>query len=259
MSRSEKLVVAVSGKGGVGKTTITALILRSLIDMGVKSILVVDADPASNLPDVLGVKVDKTVGDVTNELKKAIDRGEFPPLLSKRDFLEFRVFEVLKELPDFDLLVMGRTEGEGCYCMVNDVLTEVVDALSRNYAITLMDMEAGLEHLSRRTDRDVDYMIIVTDPSKMGLMTALRIKNLAKEVHIEFKKIFLVGNKFSLNQEDLLHKYANEIGVESLGIVPYDENVFRFNLEGIPLLKLPDDSPALRAVRDIVKKMNLVR
>ncbi|MEM4603078.1 MAG: ArsA-related P-loop ATPase, partial [Candidatus Nezhaarchaeales archaeon] len=118
MSRSEKLVVAVSGKGGVGKTTITALILRSLIDMGVKSILVVDADPASNLPDVLGVKVDKTVGDVTNELKKAIDRGEFPPLLSKKDFLEFRVFEVLKELPDFDLLVMGRTEGEGCYCMV---------------------------------------------------------------------------------------------------------------------------------------------
>ncbi|MEM2534845.1 MAG: ArsA-related P-loop ATPase, partial [Candidatus Nezhaarchaeales archaeon] len=155
MSRSEKLVIAVSGKGGVGKTTITALMLRALIDMGIKSILVVDADPASNLPDVLGVKIGKTVGEVTNELKKAIDRGELPPLLSKRDFLEFKVFEVLNELPDFDLLVMGRTEGEGCYCMVNDVLTEVVDALSRNYAITLMDMEAGLEHLSRRTDRDV--------------------------------------------------------------------------------------------------------
>ncbi|MEM0232991.1 MAG: AAA family ATPase [Candidatus Nezhaarchaeales archaeon] len=259
MSRSEKLVIAVSGKGGVGKTTITALMLRALIDMGIKSILVVDADPASNLPDVLGVKIGKTVGEVTNELKKAIDRGELPPLLSKRDFLEFKVFEVLNELPDFDLLVMGRTEGEGCYCMVNDVLTEVVDALSRNYAITLMDMEAGLEHLSRRTDRDVDYMIIVTDPSKMGFMTASRIKNLASEVHIEFKNIFLVGNKFSLDQENLLYKYANEIGVEPLGIVPYDENVFHFNLEGVSLLKLPDDSPALRAVKNIVKKMNLVR
>lgn len=258
MSKSEKLVIAVSGKGGVGKTTITALILRALIDMGIKSILVVDADPASNLPEVLGVEVDKTVGDVTNELKKAIDRGEFSPLLSKREFLEFKVFEVLKEFPRFDLLVMGRTEGEGCYCMVNDVLTEVVDALSRNYAITLMDMEAGLEHLSRRTDRDVDYMIIVTDPSKMGLLTVSRIKKLANEVHIEFKKIFLVGNKFSLDQEDLLHKYADEIGVELLGIIPYDENVFRFNLEGIPLLKLPDDSPALRAVKNIVKKMKLV-
>jgi len=259
VSRSEKLVIAVSGKGGVGKTTITALMLRALIDMGIKSILVVDADPASNLPDVLGVKIGKTVGEVTNELKKAIDRGELPPLLSKRDFLEFKVFEVLNELPDFDLLVMGRTEGEGCYCMVNDVLTEVVDALSRNYAITLMDMEAGLEHLSRRTDRDVDYMIIVTDPSKMGFMTASRIKNLASEVHIEFKNIFLVGNKFSLDQENLLYKYANEIGVEPLGIVPYDENVFHFNLEGVSLLKLPDDSPALRAVKNIVKKMNLVR
>ena len=257
MSKSEKLVIAVAGKGGTGKTTIVALILRSLIEAGVKSILVVDADPDSNLPDVLGIKVERTVGDVTNELKKAIDRG-LPPTLSKRDLLEFKVFEVLKELPTFDLLVMGRTEGEGCYCMVNDVLTEVVDKLSKNYAITLMDMEAGLEHLSRRTDRDVDYLIIVTDPSKMGFQTASRIKKLAGEVHIQFKRIFLVGNKFSLQQEGLLYKYAKEIGVEPLGIVPYDENVFRYNLEGISLLSLSSDSPALVAVRDMVKKMGLI-
>jgi len=257
LSKSEKLVIAVAGKGGTGKTTIVALILRSLIEAGVKSILVVDADPDSNLPDVLGIKVERTVGDVTNELKKAIDRG-LPPTLSKRDLLEFKVFEVLKELPTFDLLVMGRTEGEGCYCMVNDVLTEVVDKLSKNYAITLMDMEAGLEHLSRRTDRDVDYLIIVTDPSKMGFQTASRIKKLAGEVHIQFKRIFLVGNKFSLQQEGLLYKYAKEIGVEPLGIVPYDENVFRYNLEGISLLSLSSDSPALVAVRDMVKKMGLI-
>jgi len=258
VSKSEKLVIAVSGKGGVGKTSTTALILKTLIDSGVKSILVVDANPDSNLPEVLGVEVQKTVGDVTNELKKAIDRGELPPMLSKRDLLEFKVFEVLKELPEFDLLVMGRTEGEGCYCMVNDVLTEVVDTLSRNYAITLMDMEAGLEHLSRRTDRDVDYMLIVTDLSKMGFLTASRIKKLAGEVHIQFKKIFLVGNRFPPNKEGLLYKYAEEIGVEPLGIIPYDENIARFNLEGIPLLKLPSDSPALLAVKGIVKKMGLI-
>jgi len=258
LSRSEKLVIAVAGKGGTGKTTIAALILRALIDAGVKSILVVDADPDSNLPDVLGVKVEKTVGDVTNELKRAIDKGELPPTLSKKDLLEYKVFKVLKELPTFDLLVMGRTEGEGCYCMVNDVLTEVVDTLSKNYAITLMDMEAGLEHLSRRTDRDVDYLIIVTDPSKMGFQTASRIKKLAGEVHIQFKKIFLVGNKFFPRQEELLYKYAEEIGVEPLGVVPYDENVFRYNLEGTSLLSLPSDSPALMAVREMVKKMGLI-
>ncbi len=258
MLKSEKLVIAVSGKGGVGKTSTTALILKTLIDSGVKSILVVDANPDSNLPEVLGVEVQKTVGDVTNELKKAIDRGELPPMLSKRDLLEFKVFEVLKELSEFDLLVMGRTEGEGCYCMVNDVLTEVVDTLSKNYAITLMDMEAGLEHLSRRTDRDVDYMLIVTDLSKMGFLTASRIKKLAGEVHIQFKRIFLVGNRFPLDKEDLLHKYAEEIGVEPLGIIPYDENIAHFNLEGIPLLKLPSDSPALLAVKDLVKKMGLI-
>ncbi|MEM4576518.1 MAG: AAA family ATPase [Candidatus Nezhaarchaeales archaeon] len=259
MSKGEKLVIAVAGKGGVGKTSITALTLKSLIEAGVKSILVVDANPDTNLPEVLGVKVEKTIGDVTNELKKAIDQGELPPTISKRDLLEYKVFEVLKELPEFDLLVMGRTEGEGCYCMVNDILTEVVDALSRNYAITLMDMEAGLEHLSRRTDRDVDYMIMVTDPSRMGFLTASRIKKLAKEVHIQFKRIFLVGNKFTPSQEALLYEQAKEIGVEPLGIVPYDENIFRFNLEGKSLLELPDDSPALVAVRSIVRRMGLIR
>ena len=258
MSGGEKLVVAVSGKGGVGKTSLTALILRSLLDAGVKSILVVDANPDSNLPEVLGIEVERTVGDVTNELKKAIDRSELPPTMSKRDLLEFKVFQVLKEMPAFDLLVMGRTEGEGCYCMVNDVLTEIVDTLSKNYAITLMDMEAGLEHLSRRTDRDVDYMIIVTDLSRMGFLTASRIKKLAGEVHINFKRIFLVGNRFPPDKEELLKSHAEQIGVEALGIIPYDENVARYNLEGIPLLKLPSDSPALQAVKGMVKKMGLI-
>ncbi|MDI9619499.1 MAG: AAA family ATPase [Candidatus Nezhaarchaeota archaeon] len=258
MQAGNKLVIAVSGKGGVGKTTTTALMVKALLGSGLRSMLVVDANPDSNLPEVLGVKVEKTVGDVTSELKKAIDRGELPPTVSKRDMLEFKVFEVLKELPEFDLLVMGRTEGEGCYCMVNDVLTEVVDTLSKNYAITLMDMEAGLEHLSRRTDRDVDYMLIVTDLSRMGFLTAARIKKLAEEVHINFKRVFLLGNRFPADKEAILNSYAKEIGVEPLGIVPYDDNVARFNLEGIPLLKLPDNSPALIAIKGFVKKIGLI-
>jgi CO dehydrogenase maturation factor len=253
-----KVVVAVSGKGGVGKTTITALMVKLLSESKRGSMLVIDANPDSNLPEVLGIKVAKTVGTVANELRKSIDRAEVPIGMSKRDILESKVFEVLKETPNFDLLVMGRTEGEGCYCLVNNLLTHIIDTLSKNYDLTLMDMEAGLEHLSRRTSRDVDIMIIVTDTSHMGLQTAKRIKELAKEVHIQFKKIYMIGNRFPLEMENMLKEETKKIGIEFAGIVPLDDNVFKNNLTGQPLLSLPEDSPALQAMRNILTQINLL-
>ncbi|MEM2961382.1 MAG: AAA family ATPase, partial [Candidatus Bathyarchaeia archaeon] len=144
------LVISVSGKGGVGKTVVTALLLKLMIGRG--SILAVDADPATNLPDVLGVRVEKTVGAVVDELKRRVQRGDLASTISKEGVLEAWIYEVLVEADGFDLLAMGRTEGEGCYCSVNYMLAKIVDSLSRNYDYTLMDMEAGLEHLSRRTD-----------------------------------------------------------------------------------------------------------
>jgi CO dehydrogenase maturation factor len=252
------VVVAVSGKGGVGKTTITALMVKLLSESKRGSMLVIDANPDSNLPEVLGIKVAKTVGTVANELRKSIDRAEVPIGMSKRDILESKVFEVLKETPNFDLLVMGRTEGEGCYCLVNNLLTHIIDTLSKNYDLTLMDMEAGLEHLSRRTSRDVDIMIIVTDTSHMGLQTAKRIKELAKEVHIQFKKIYMIGNRFPLEMENMLKEETKKIGIEFAGIVPLDDNVFKNNLTGQPLLSLPEDSPALQAMRNILTQINLL-
>jgi len=252
------LVVAVSGKGGVGKTTITALMVKLLSESKKGSMLVIDANPDSNLPEVLGIKVAKTVGTVANELRKSIDRAEVPIGMSKRDILESKVFEVLKETPNFDLLVMGRTEGEGCYCLVNNLLTHIIDTLSKNYDLTLMDMEAGLEHLSRRTSRDVDIMIIVTDTSHMGLQTAKRIKELAKEVHIQFKKIYMIGNRFPPEMENMLKEETKKIGIEFAGIVPLDDNVFKNNLAGQPLLSLSEDSPALRAMRNILAQINLL-
>ncbi|MEM3596358.1 MAG: AAA family ATPase, partial [Candidatus Bathyarchaeia archaeon] len=159
----QKIVISVSGKGGTGKTTITALILKSLIERGSKSILAVDADPATNLPDVLGVKIGRTVGMVVDELKRKIDRGEIPPTVTKKELLEGGINSVLVETERFDLLAMGRSEGEGCYCSVNYLLASIIDSISKNYDLTIMDMEAGLEHLSRRTDRDVDVMLVVTD------------------------------------------------------------------------------------------------
>ncbi len=253
------LAISISGKGGTGKTTLAALLLRTLLnDDKDRSILMVDADPASNLQEVLGVKVEKSVGKVANELKKKIETGGIPIGVSKAELLEAWVYETLVELNDFDLLVMGRTEGEGCYCYVNSVLTRILDAITKNYDVTIMDMEAGLEHLSRRTDRDVDVMLIVTDPSSMGFKTAERIKELAHEVHINVKEIYLVGNKFSNELAPLLEEKAEEIGVELAGFIPPDPNVVKFNMEGRPLLELPKDSPALRAAEKIARRIGLL-
>jgi len=252
------LVIAVSGKGGVGKTTITALMVKLLSETKERSMLVVDANPDSNLPEVLGTSVKKTVGMVTDELKRSIERAEIPLGMTKEQILESKVFGVLKETPSFDLLVMGRGEGEGCYCSANALLTRIIDTLSKNYDLTIMDMEAGLEHLSRRTDRDVDIMIVVTDPSFMGLQTARRIKELAPEVHIEFKKIYLIGNRFSPNMEATLRQEAEKIGIELAGIVPHDENVFTHNLSGKPLIDLSPESSALVSVKRILMHIGLL-
>lgn len=252
------LVIAVSGKGGVGKTSITALMIKLLSEDKGKSILAIDANPDSNLPNVLGVSVNKTVGMVTDELKKSIERAEIPIGMTKEDILESHVFEILKETTNFDLLVMGRGEGEGCYCPVNALLTRIIDTLSKNYDLTIMDMEAGLEHLSRRTDRDVDIMFIVTDPSSMGLQTAKRIKELAKEVHIQFKKIYLIANRFKPDLESKISEEAMKIGVELAGIVPYDDNVFHYNMEGKPLTSLSNGSPAVASVKKILLKTGLL-
>ncbi len=250
--------MAVSGKGGVGKTTLTALMVKILSEANGRSLLVIDANPDSNLPDILGVSYSKTVGMAVDELKEAMERSSLPPEVSKERFLETKIFELLEETPNFDLLVMGRGEGEGCYCPVNAFLTRIIDTLSRNYDLTLMDTAAGLEHLSRRTDRDVDIMIVVTDPSFMGFQTARRIKEIAKEVHINFKKIYLVGNRFPPEMESFLKDEAKKIGIELAERIPQDDNVFKSNLAGKSVLDLPPDSPAVTAAKKILKKIGLV-
>lgn len=255
----EPTIISISGKGGTGKTTLVALLLRVLIEHRPNdSILVVDADPAANLPEVLGVKVDKTVGMVANKLKRDIEKGKIPMGISKRELLEAWIYDTLVELSDYDLLVMGRTEGEGCYCYVNSLLTRILDILASNYDVVLMDMEAGLEHISRRTDKDVDIMIIVVDPSLMSLRTAKRIRELIKEVHVDVKEVYLVGNRFPNKAISMLKRWTSENGMKLAGVIPEDENIYEYNISGIPLLKLPNDTPALKAVRGIAKRIGLI-
>jgi len=255
----DKLVIAVSGKGGVGKTTLSALLVRALAKTG-KDILVMDCDPAANLPDLLGIPVMRkdTVGGKAAKLKDLIAKGKIAPEMNKKSLLEKEVFEVLIESNDFDLLTMGCSEGPGCYCFANQIATQILDTLSQNYDITLMDMEAGLEHLSRRTTRDVDILIIVTEPSRMGLQTAKRIKELSKEVGLNFKQMYLVGNKFTPEMQSILETTAKEMEVELLGIIPPSDQIAQFNLEGRSIFELPNNSPAALAVQQMVKKMNLM-
>lgn len=251
-------IISISGKGGVGKTTVAALMLKILVDYGKYEILAVDADPDTNLPDVLNIKVNKTIGEVATKLKRDIERGSLPYGVSKRDLLEAWVYSTLIETDSFDLLVMGRTEGEGCYCYVNNVLTGILDTIVSNYDIIIMDMEAGLEHLSRRMDKNVDIMLVVTDPSKMGFETARRIKELIKEVHIEIKDIYIVGNRFSYELKNKFIDLSHSIGIKPAGIIPEDPYIYEYNLNGKSLFDIPDDSKALMAVKEIVNKIGLI-
>ncbi len=258
----QKLVVSVSGKGGVGKTTIATLLLRALLRHTQNEILVVDADPVMNLPSMLNLNVNLTVGDAATQLRKDIDAGTIPASSSKQDRLEGEIFEALIEGDRFDFLAMGRTEGEGCYCFVNRVLTQILDTITANYDVTLLDMDAGLEHLSRRTDRNVDMLLIVIDTSRMAFDAAIRIRDLAKEVHIGFKKIWVIANQFpkALIKETArnLESQLEEVGLTLAGIVPTDEEIATYNLQGKSLLDLPDSHPAVKTVEGIAKRIGLL-
>ena len=254
----DRLVVSISGKGGVGKTTTSSLLVKALIENSKHSLLVVDADPVMNLPRTLGVDVGTSVGKIATELRKRIDEGSLPTAVSKQDILEGDIYEALVEGEKFDLLAMGRTEGEGCYCYVNRLLTQILDTLSTNYDITLLDMSAGLEHLSRRTDRNVDVLLIVIDPSRMAFEAGLRIMELAEEVHIDFKKIGVIANRFPLEMESDLCDRLSENGLTLLGMIPNDDEVARINYNGKPLLELTSESAASQAIRKVAEKLGLL-
>jgi len=254
----ERLVISVSGKGGVGKTTAVALLTRVVTEKTKRDLLVVDADPVLNLPRALGIEVPKTVGSIATRLRQDIDEGTYSGEVTKQDVLEGEIFKSLIENPKFDFLAMGRTEGEGCYCYVNRLLTQILDTLSKNYEITLLDMTAGLEHLSRRTDRNVDILIIVVDPSRAAYEAALRIRDLAKEVHIEFKKIVVIGNRFPPDMEEDLRNQLETEGMHLIGMIPNDDELSKANYRGAPLFELDPESPAVKEVESIAEKLGLL-
>ncbi len=254
----ERLVLSVSGKGGVGKTTTAALLSRIIAEKTQRSLLLVDADPVMNLPRALGVEIPASVGEIATRMRKSIDEGTLPASATKQDILEGEIFESLIEGDRYDFLAMGRTEGEGCYCYVNRLLTQILDRLTSNYEITLLDMSAGLEHFSRRTDRNVDVLIIVIDSSRAAFEAALRIRDLAKEVHIDFKKLVIIGNRIPDSLVDAISTGLEENGLSLMGMIPSDDEVAKLNYLGKPVFDLPDNSPALRAVESIAENLGLL-
>lgn len=247
-------VIAITGKGGTGKTAVAGMLIKHL-SSGKKTLLAIDADPDSNLPDVLGVRVEKTIGDMREFMLQ--ERDKMAPDTNKERLLESKVYEVLTEMPHYDLLVMGRPEGSGCYCFANNLLRGIMDRILKNYDLTIIDTAAGLEHLSRRIIRDVDELLVVTDGSRRGLQTAERIRELAKSLNLNIKKMHVIANKVTPENRARIEEYARELKMDLVGVVPFDETLARYDLEGRPLVELPEDSAAFLGVGEIAKRMGL--
>jgi CO dehydrogenase maturation factor len=243
--------IAVAGKGGVGKTNIAALLIRYLSRKG--SVLAIDADPDSNLPQALGVTAAKTVGQVREAILHAPTRSSIA--VDKRGALERALYEVVEEDADFDLVAMGRSEGSGCYCGVNSLISQVIDTRADAYNFTVIDSEAGLEHLSRRTARDVDLMIVITDPTTNGVLTAKRVKELSTELCVDFGEMIVVANRVTPETKPIIDKIAKDNGLNIDAYVPYDRTMSSFDTLGRPVTELPDDSPASMAVAAIGERI----
>lgn len=249
-------IIAVAGKGGTGKTVIASLLLKFLTENGKGRVLAIDADPATCLPSTLGVTVQKTIGDVREEIASP-SQVFFSEDMPTDMLIEYKIEDIMVNTPLFSILAMGHSEGPGCYCLINDMLRHFIDKLASRFSTILIDCEAGLEHLSRRTTRDVDTLLVVSDPTKRGIDTASAIKNLAEKLQINVRQIYLVVNKVT-EDEDVrraLPELVKNSGLKLIGTVPEDENIRAYDLVGKPIVDLPMDSKAVVAVKEIFEKV----
>lgn len=253
-------VIAIAGKGGVGKTTLTGLIIQYLGKKGKGPILAVDADANSNLNEVLGVEVEETLGDIREEVARAemSKDNPIPPGVSKADYMEFKFDDALIEDDDYDLLVMGRTQGKGCYCFVNGLLQAQLQRLEKNYPYIIVDNEAGMEHISRGVLPNMEVAILVSDCSRRGVQAVGRIAQLIKECDMHPRKVGLIINRAPggvLNEGTKAE--IEKQGLTLLGVVPQDETVYEFDCDGTPIVDLPEDSPVRKAIVEIIDNLGL--
>jgi len=259
------ITIALAGKGGVGKTTVAGMVVKYLVQEKSGSILAIDADPSSNLNMVLGLDLDWTVGDIRENLLEQVQSslvqggaamGSLPGGVTKRDYLNYEIRNSLAEGDRFDLIAMGRGEGGGCYCAVNHNLREVIDSMSRHYEWVVIDNEAGMEHLSRRTTRDVQHLLVVSDPTQRGLVAAQRILEIRNELDIQIENVYLILNRLPRGEiPDALMAEVEKMGIPFLGAIPANADLVNFEFSGRPLVELGDESPVYQKVKAMMEKV----
>ena len=253
-------IIAVAGKGGVGKTTLTGLLIQYLCESGKKPVLAVDADANANLNEVLGVGIECTLGELREEIERAgVDsRYQIPVGMTKQAYLEARLADAITEEDDYDLMVMGRTQGQGCYCFVNGLVQTQIQKLQSNYPYVVVDNEAGMEHISRGLIPTMEIAILVSDCSRRGVQAAGRIAALMKELNFKPKTVGLIVNRAPEGKLDAgTMEEVEKQGLTLLGVVPQDQDVYQYDCDGKPSVRLPKDSPVRRALHDIVQKLGL--
>jgi CO dehydrogenase maturation factor len=251
-------VIALAGKGGTGKTTIAGLAVRYIIERKKMPVLAVDADSNNCLNEVLGVDVHATIGKLREESLQIIRSGaERPGGMSMEQIFDYQVQQSLIESKGFDTMVMGRPEGPGCYCAANNIIRKYTDKLSETYPYVVIDNEAGMEHLSRRTTHNVNLLLIVSDPTMRGIRTAKRINELVDELQLQVNRRVVIINRLSGNEGAELKNRAEEYGLQVAGLVPQDEEIFHYDLQGKPIFQLPDSSRAVKAVFSILDLLGI--
>lgn len=249
--------IAVSGKGGTGKTTVSALLIDSLVRNGAGSLLAVDADPASNLHLALGLPLSRSVGDIREETLTLARSRSLPQGISKQDYLQYEIESLLVEGEHVDLLAMGRPEGQGCYCAANNMLRTILDRLARSYDYVVIDTEAGMEHLSRHTTRDADYLLLVSDPIVRGIASAGIMARMATQLQIHVSRVGFALNRVPDGDIERLPAQIREAiereNLDLVAVLPADPLVGEYDAIGRPSVELPPDSPLRRAVQALVQ------
>jgi CO dehydrogenase maturation factor len=243
--------IALAGKGGTGKTTMAGLLVKYLVKNQKTPILAVDADCNANFNEVLGLEIRDTLGNAREEMKK----GVVPGGMTKDIFMEMKLEEAMVEAPGYDLIVMGQPEGAGCYCAANTLLAGFMDRLADNYPFIVMDNEAGMEHISRLTTKNVDILLLITDPSRRGLQAAIRIDDLARRLNIGVAKSYVVINQAKEAPSEKALEMIHEGGLELAGTVPEDRTIYDFDFNGQPTIEMPDDSVSVQASFEIFDKI----
>jgi CO dehydrogenase maturation factor len=251
--------IAIAGKGGTGKTTVAALLIKFLSQKGL--VLAVDADPSSNLSQALGLPLDdsRTVGKIREKMAEDVSKDRLSPDIPKPEYLFSKIVESLIESKGFDLLSMGRPEGPGCYCAANEFLRASLDKLVKDYKYNyiVMDCEAGMEHISRQTTRDVDVLLIMSDPTIKGVTTAARMKKLIAEMRSNMGKVGLVVNRVRGELSPEIRKAIDESGLQIIALIPEDPDMAGLEMKGRPVTGLPQESPLQLKVKEIVEGLRL--